>query len=103
MSRYLLNNKVYDTEKSQEIIKYKQGIEDKGLFITTYPKYEHTLYKSSKGQFFVHIGKYVGSKDIYYKDKDYIELQTEEQAKQTLEELNEIEKYIEVFNDLEEG
>lgn len=101
--RYLINNKVYDTEKAQEIIKYIQGVEHKGLVVTTYPKYEHTLYKSSKGQFFVHIGKYVGRTDISYNDKDYIELQTEEQARQTLEDLNKIEKYIEVFGEIEEG
>ena len=101
--KYLIGNKVYDTEKAQEIIKYIQGVEHKGLFVTTYPKYEHTLYKNLKGQFFVHIGKYVGRTDISYNDKDYIELQTEEQARQTLEDLNKIEKYIEVFGEIEEG
>ena len=58
--RYLIKNKVYDTEKAQEIIKYIKQIEHKGLFVTTYPKYRHTLYKTQKGQFFVHIGEYVG-------------------------------------------
>ena len=95
--KYIIDHKVYDTEKSTEIIKYTQGIEHKGLFVTTYPRYEHTLYKSQKGQFFVHIGKYVGRTDISYNDKDYIELQTEEDVKKTLEELNEIDKYIEIF------
>ena len=91
--KYIIDHKVYDTEKSTEIIKYTQGIEHKGLFVTTYPRYEHTLYKSQKGQFFVHIGKYVGRTDISYK----------EDAKKTLEELNEINKYIEIFGEIEEG
>lgn len=101
--KYLINGKVYDTEKSQEIIKYVQGVENKGMFITTYPRYEHTLYKSPKGQFFVHIGKYVGKTDVSYSNKDYIELKSEEEAKEILEELNQIEKYIEVFGEMEEG
>lgn len=101
--KYIIDHKVYDTEKSTEIIKYTQGIEHKGLFVTTYLRYEHTLYKSQKGQFFVHIGKYVGRTDISYNDKDYIELQTEEDVKKTLEELNEIDKYIEIFGEIEEG
>ena len=101
--KYLINGKVYDTEKSQEIIKYTQGIEHKGLFVTTYPRYEHTLYKSPKGQFFVHIGKYVGKIDVSYNDKNYIELKSEEDVKGILEDLNQIEKYIEVFGEMEEG
>lgn len=101
--KYLINGKVYDTETSQEIIKYVQGVEHKGLFVTTYPRYEHTLYKSPKGQFFVHIGKYVGKTDISYNDKNYIELKSEQDAKGILEDLNQIEKYIEVFGEMEEG
>lgn len=70
MGRYLLNNKVYDTEKSKEIIKYIKTIEHDGLFLKTYPEYRHTLYKTQKGKFFVHIGEYVGNPDILYGDKD---------------------------------
>ena len=101
--KYLINGKVYDTEKSQEIIKYTQGIEHKGLFVTTYPRYEHTLYKSPKGQFFVHIGEYVKQSAVVYSDKDYIELLSEEEVKEILNQLNEIDKYKELFDDLEEG
>lgn len=32
MGRYLLNNKIYDTEKAQEIIKYIKPIEHNGVF-----------------------------------------------------------------------
>lgn len=101
--RYILNNKIYDTEKAQEIIKYTQSIENVGLFVTTYPKYEHTLYKTKKGQFFVHIGKYKGNSNISYDDKDYIELLSELKVKEILTELNEVEKYLELFSDTEEG
>lgn len=102
--RYLLNNKVYDTEKAQKIIKYRQSIEHKGLFgYSSYPKYQHTLYKTNKGQFFVHIGKYIGNTDISYIDRDYIELLTDEEVKIILNELNDVEKYTELFDDIEEG
>ena len=56
MGRYLLNNKVYDTENAEEIIKYIKPIEHNGLFFKSYPKYIHTLYKTQKGHFFVHVG-----------------------------------------------
>lgn len=101
--RYLLNNKVYDTEKAQEIIKYIKPIEHNGLFFKTYPKYRHTLYKTQKGKFFVHIGEYIGNPDISYVDKDYIELLSADEVKEVLNKLNEIEKYEEIFDDLEEG
>lgn len=101
--RYLLNNKVYDTEKAQEIIKYIKPIEHNGLFLKTYPKYRHTLYETQKGKFFVHIGEYVGNPDISYGDKDYIELLSADEVKEVLNQLNEIEKYEEIFDDLEEG
>ena len=100
--RYLLNNKVYDTEKAEEIVKYTKPIEHIGLLFNTYPRYEHTLYKTSKGQFFVQVGKCLIS-DILYPDKNYIELLSEDDVKEILNRLNNIEKYQELFNDLEEG
>ncbi len=100
--KYLINNKVYDTEKSQEIIKYIKPIEHKGLFVTTYPRYRHTLYKTQKGQFFVHVGECL-TQDIAYSHKNYIELLSDEDVKDILNQLNDIEKYTELFNDLEEG
>ena len=100
--KYLFVNKIYDTEKSKLIIKYIASIETSGI-VTTYPRYEHSLYKSSKGQFFVHIGKYKGTSSLGYHDKDYIKLLSETSVKRILNELNAIEEYKELFNDLEEG
>lgn len=101
--RYMLNNKVYDTEKAQEIIKYRKSIEYKGLFLITYPKYRHTLYRTEKGQFFVHVGEYVGQPDISYSDKDYIELLSDSEVKGLLNQFNKEELYNVLFDDLEEG
>lgn len=100
--RYMLNNKVYDTEKAQEILQYTKCIEHKGLWLTTYPRYAHTLYKTKKGQFFTHIGECVET-DIAYSDKDCIELLSENEVKEILNQLNEVETYKKIFNDLEEG
>ena len=100
--QYLFDNKIYDTEKSKLIIKYIASIETSGI-VTTYPRYEHSLYKSSKGQFFVHVEKYKGTSSLGYHDKDYIKLLSETSVKRILNELNAIEEYKELFNDLEEG
>ena len=100
--KYLLNDKVYDTEKADKIITYIEKIVCKGMFFDTYPEYEHTLYKTQKGNFFIHIGKYAG-KDISYKDKDYIKLKTEDEIKSILTELNAVEIYEKLFGNLEEG
>ena len=103
MGKYLLNNKVYDTDKAEEVIKYKKTIEHNGLFCKTYPEYRHTLYKTQKGQFFVHIGEYVGDFDVSYNNKDYIELLDIDEVKDILNRLNAIEQYKKFFDDLEEG
>lgn len=103
MGRYLLNNKVYDTEKSKEIIRYTKPIKFSGLILDTYPKYRHILYQTPKGNFFVHVGEYVGSSNFSYGDKDYIELLSADEVKEILNQLNAIEKYKKIFNDLEEG
>lgn len=100
--KYLINNKVYDTEKAQEIIKYIKPIEHKGLFVTTYPRYRHTLYKTKKGQFFVHVGECL-TQDIAYSHKNYIELLSDDEVKAILNNLNAINQYNELFDDLEEG
>jgi hypothetical protein len=100
--RYLVDNKVYDTEKSELILVYTDIIENKGLFLTTYPRYTHMLFKSSKGQFFVHIGD-CKEKDIAYSNKDYIELLTEDEVKDLLHRLNLPNIYEKLFDNLEEG
>ena len=100
--RYILGGKVYDTEKAKEVIKYIKGIKHEGMFVATYPKYEHTIYKTNKGTFFVHVGKCV-DKDISYDNKDYIEIISKEEVKKLLEKLNSVEKYEEIFGEIEEG
>lgn len=94
----------YDTEKAEEILKYIKTIEQKSIWgLYSYPKYECTLYKTQKGNFFVHVGKYVGNTGVSYQDKDKIELLSEKEVKEILNQLNEVETYKKIFNDLEEG
>ena len=100
--RYILNGKMYDTEKSQKIITYIKSIENKGI-TTTYPKYRHTIYKTRNGAFFTHIGKYVGSAFIGFKDMDCIQLTNEDEVKEILELLNKIDIYEKLFGKAEEG
>ena len=91
-------------EKAEEILKYIKTIEQKSIWgLYCYPKYECTLYKTQKGNFFVHVGKYVGNTDVSYQDKDKIELLSEKEVKEILNQLNEVETYKKIFNDLEEG
>lgn len=102
--RYLLNNKVYDTDKAEKIVTYIKSIENKGIFgYSSYPKYRHTLYKTNKGNFFVHIGEYVGKTDVAFSNKDEIKLISDEEVKDILNQLNEVDIYQKLFNDLEEG
>lgn len=102
--RYLLNNKVYDTEKAEKILTYIKPIEYTGIFgYHSYPKYRHTLYKTNKENFFVHIGEYVGKTDVAFSNKDEIKLISDEEVKDILNQLNEVEIYKKLFNDLEEG
>lgn len=101
--RYLVNNQVYDIEKSKKILEYIKPIECTTLLLgKMYPRYEHTLYRTAKGKFFVHVGKYTGS-SFGFRDEDYIELLTEDEVKRILENLNKIELYEELFGELEEG
>ena len=102
--KYLVENKVYDTEKAKKIIKYIKPIKTKGIFgFISYPRYIHTLYKTKKGQFFVYIGEYVEDSDISVSSKDEIELLSDDEVKEILNELNAIDVYQQLFDDLEEG
>lgn len=102
--RYLINNKIYDTEKSIKIKTFIKPIIHKSLFgLYTYPIYQHTLYKTKNGQFFVHIGKYVGNGNISYSDEDYIELYSEDKVKEVLNAINDIDTYKKLFGEIEEG
>ena len=96
--QYLVNNRIYDTEKAEKIISYSKSSEINRVgYLTIYKKYKHTLYKTKKDRYFVIIEDY---KDI---EREKIELLTETEVKDLLCELNAIDKYKDLFGNIEEG
>lgn len=51
----------------------------------------------------MHIGEWVKDSNVLYTDEDYIELLETDEVKEILNQLNAIEEYQKIFNDLEEG
>lgn len=99
--KFIVNNKIYDTDTSEEICKFKKAMPIKNLLGTIYPMFRCTLYKSKKGQFFYYIGEAVGT--VTYSDYNEIRLLTETETKELLTKLNDVETFNKLFNDLEEG
>lgn len=96
--QYLVNNRIYDTENAEKIISYSKSLESNRVgYLTVYKKYKHTLYKTKKDRYFVIIEDY---KDI---EREKIELLTETEVKDLLCELNAIDKYKDLFGNIEEG
>lgn len=92
MAKAIIGDKLYDTEKSEEVITYIEG----DLYsIIPWKKIEKTLYVSLKGNWFTvtkrsHFGK------------PYITKMVREEVADILERLNEIELYKKHFG-LEEA
>lgn len=96
--QYLVNNRIYDTEKAEKIISYSKFLEINRLgCLTMYKKYKHTLYKTKKDRYFLVI------EDYKHIEHEEIELLTETEVKDLLCELNAIDEYKDLFGELEEG
>lgn len=96
--RYLINNKLYDTEKSEKIITFEKSLEIWSIGgVTMYKKFTHVLYKTNKGKYFLIIEN---CKNSAY---DEIQLLTETEVKDLLCELNAIDTYELLFGEIEEG
>ena len=96
--QYLVNNRIYDTEKADKIISYSKSLEINRLgCLTIYKKYKHTLYKTKKDRYFFFF------LDYKHIESEEIELLTETEVKDLLCELNAIDEYIDLFGELEEG
>lgn len=97
----IINNKIYDSEKATEIIKYKQKIEHKNIFGSIFPYHHAKILKTNKGTYLKYIG---GCTDnVSYSNYESLEIITEKEVKTILAELNAVDKYIELFENLEEG
>lgn len=98
------DNKVYDTEKAEEVMTFYRetpvtGINLFGQEIKHNVSRECILYKTVKGNWFEHRKKM----NTTMNSKDIIVLVNEEDVKSTFRSLGEVEKYEEYFEKLEEA
>lgn len=96
MSKFIVEEKLYDTEKSTLIATGTKAWEEYNIIFGRNVEYsrETELYKSPKGTFFF-VGKRNGSFNI-------MTVTTEEEAKKWLMRAS-LSKYEEMYGDLERG
>lgn len=93
--KFIVSNKIYDTEKSEKLCTFQKQWESVSVWGIPYnPNKETTLYRTAKGAYFL-VAKF-----------DYNEYRinviSEEQAKTHLM-YKAYEKYVEMFGELEEA
>ncbi|MEY7999287.1 hypothetical protein AB8U03_03570 [Clostridium sp. Mt-5] len=94
--KFIIDNKVYDTEKSEKIIKYTKQYPLEGpLGLIIYPRRDTILYRTKKGNWFSMATKNFDKK-IAYKE-------TDDTVKKLLKSLDEVELYNKYFGTLEEA
>lgn len=100
----VIDGKVYNTETAEEIHSW-----DNGFYGSDFKQCEETLYRTKKGAFFLHghggpMSKYAVSCGNGYSGSSDIEVMTNEEAREWLEEKNAIDELEKLFPDyLEEG
>lgn len=92
--RFIVNNKIYDTEKSELLCAFQKRWEAKFIWGEMYPLRDTNLYKTAKGAYFL------TCKEDY--DIPCIEVINEDKAKEYLMYHN-YDKYAEMFGELEEA
>ncbi len=101
MPKYIIDGKSYDTDKSTLIVSFRRrlgsvseafGIESKAWF-------DGRLYKTDKSNWFETIAKSTNTNW----NNVHTHALSEDEAKQLLQSLNEVELYIEHFGELEEA
>lgn len=92
--KFIVNNKIYDTDKSELLCTFRIQWERKTIWGSFYPMRDTKLYKTAKGAYFL-----VCKVDCEFK---HIEVIGEETAKRYLMQYN-YEKYVEMFGALEEA
>lgn len=100
--KFIIEDKIYHTEKSEEIFKYKQKVwqEYYNPFIGkkfSIAKWKDViLYHTFKGNWFI------VSENEYHEEIECI-VQTDEDVKKTFSELNKVDLYNKYFGTLEEA
>ena len=92
--RFIVNNKIYDTEKSELLCTFDKRWTIKTLCSVIYTLRETKLYRTAKGAYFLTYKK-------NYNDTG-IEVIEEDMAKEYLM-CNNYDKYAEMFGELEEA
>lgn len=92
--RFVVNNKIYDTEKSELLCTFEKQWEIKTLCSMMYLSLDTNLYRTVKGAYFL------TCREGY--DRPCIEVIEEDVAKVYLIH-NDYDKYIEMFGELEEA
>lgn len=94
--KFIIDNKVYDTEKSEKIIKYTKQYPLEGpLGFIINPRYDTVLYRTRKGNWFS-----VAMKNF---DKKIAYKETNDTVKKLFKSLDEVELYNKYFGTLEEA
>ena len=92
--RFIVNDKLYDTNKAELLCSFYEQWAQKTIIGTLYPTLKTNLYVTAKGAYFI------TSKEDY--DRPCIEVINEDKAKAYLMHYN-YDKYAEMFGELEEA
>lgn len=100
--RKIINGKLYDTENATKVLDYKTKIEHISLFGNTYPYHKATIFKTKKGTYLKYVGE-PEQNNIHYNDYQSLEIISEDDVKELLLEINDVDTYIKEFGEVEEG
>jgi len=96
----IINNKIYDTDKCELLLKYCRRILKYGSFSNYYVWYEAEILKTAKGTYLRYTSKAL---DTGYEDINELVILSEKEVKELLIELDEVDLYEKQFGKLEEG
>lgn len=94
----IINNKLYDTDKAKELVKFGENVSHASLVCNITSAHDAIIYKTNKGNYL----KYVGPNNGYPNYKT-LDLLTQEEVKKILIDINAIDVYEKEFGKLEEG
>ncbi len=107
--KQVIDNKLYDTEKSKLLYQFLKNIPETRYFMGVEYSIncwrDVDLYKTAKGNYFIHIKQPNIDRNgstHFEERKEYIEQISYEEAKKIIQELN-IEKAIKLFGEIEEA
>lgn len=104
--RRIIDGKLYDTEKARLLFDYKTRVYHNSNSIMgsymTRPFHYASIYKTKKGTYLKYIGNACETA-ILYENYEQLEVISEEEVKQLLLRINDVDNYIKIFGKLEKG